>query len=406
MYQEQLIPSNIPIRIIQDEKFNEVNISLRILIPMRKETTTLSNVLAEIYSDRYSFAPSKREVTNLKDNLYGLRISSRTYGVGQLQVLDLSLMGINDRFVDEGLHKQYIELLFKLFEEPLINNDTLKEAVKNTRQNLYRIDEEPATYAIYEGFKQAGKNQNFGLNVFGYLEDLDTMTVDDVIAFHQECLSSFNKEIYICGDVVLDDFKPLGTHTQTPITAIQKTLIEPKMVVEEFEGQQSELVQVYQVDIAPGDALYVPYLLFIAILGQSASSYLFQNVREKHSLCYSIYASQLIYDGLFYIATSYNPKNEEQVITLIAEQIENIKQDELSLNAGKRYLINKMNGLTEYPRQMMDFSFRNVRLNQAETPEAIIEQIETASVDEVKEVIDYISKPFTFIYRGVNNEEN
>ncbi|OGC06423.1 hypothetical protein A2526_06745 [candidate division WOR-1 bacterium RIFOXYD2_FULL_36_8] len=79
------------------------------------------------------------------------------------------------------------------------------------------------------------------------------------------------------------------------------------------------------------------------ILGGSMSSWLFQEVREKRGLAYSIYSTaQPFRDfGIFYVYAGTEKKNVKQVIDLTLEQFKKMKQDGISeeeLSRAKEHL--------------------------------------------------------------------
>src|SRR5690554_3332988 len=387
---------------IQDPKFNDVYMSLRLIFDLKYETVTKANLLNYLFSDRLEKYPTKQAITKAHDLLYGSKFSSYTYSIGKYQVIELSLIGINEKFVSEPLHQLYVDLLLETLNRPLINEETLREAKKNVSQAIKRQQENPTHYAIFKAFELAGKGQPFGISTQGYLEEIDDITLDDIKSFHQTLLKDAYKEFYVNGDV-----KTLDMESMRPLsgTSVIQTDIESKKVFEEQTATQSEIVQIYPVTIDPTHRLYYAYLLFLVILGQSPTSYLFRNIREKESLAYSIYASQLIYDGVFYVMTSVNPSQEDYVLKRIADQFTLIRKDSLNLESAKQYIINKMEGISESPRQSIDFVFRNNRLNLSDSPQELIEAFKKVTEEEVKEVLGHIGSPYTFVYRGVNNEE-
>lgn len=391
------------IYVLQDEKFNEVLVSLRLIFDLNQDDVTKALVLTQIFNDRLEKYPTKKLMTQLKDELYGAKLNARTYSVGKHQIIDLSILGINEKFVDEDLHKEYIKVLEEVFYHPLINDITLKEAKKNVYQQLKRSEENPSTYAFYKALQLAGKGQVFGISMLGYENDLNDISVKSINSFHKNIIEAAYKEIYMVGDVELiqvDGLNPLKK------PSVNKTKLTPGYHHETYPSTQSEIIQFYETDINPAHPLYYAYLTFIAYLGQSPSSLLFQNIREKESLCYSIYASQLIYDGVFFISTSIDANNEEKVIDLISKQFDLIKNDNLDLTSTKRYLKNQFEGLSESTRQLLEFKFRNNRLNQDTTKNDLIKSFMAVEVEDVKAVIEHIKEPFTFVYRGVNNEKN
>ena len=76
------------------------------------------------------------------------------------------------------------------------------------------------------------------------------------------------------------------------------------------------------------------YVLSIieTILGGSMSSWLFQEIREKRGLAYTVYSSALPFAdfGLFYVYAGTEKKNLEQVVALIIQQFAKVKEQGFS----------------------------------------------------------------------------
>ena len=100
MHEVFQLQETIPGCVIVDKKFNEVYVSLKILFPMEAFKCTVANVLAQILTDRMESYPTKRDMMGALDALYGARHNVRTFGVGALQVLEITVRGINEKYTD------------------------------------------------------------------------------------------------------------------------------------------------------------------------------------------------------------------------------------------------------------------------------------------------------------------
>ncbi|MEG1790113.1 MAG: pitrilysin family protein [Oscillospiraceae bacterium] len=103
----------------------------------------------------------------------------------------------------------------------------------------------------------------------------------------------------------------------TPAFMIRKKATEQNQLVLGFPGLPTASDDRFAMQLLSG------------ILGGNASSRLFQTVREKNGLCYSIYsfASGFADSGLFAIATATNRDTEARAIALITEQLRKICDD-------------------------------------------------------------------------------
>ena len=408
MNYKEILSNGITINYTNDVKFKEIFMNLKIVFEMDEETTTTANVLSRMMGDRLEMNPSKQSISERLDLLYGAQYSSRTYSAGRYQVIDLSTRFIHHSFVNEALLDKQVTLLKDLYLHPLLNEETFSEAKKNLKLSLSRIQENPSHYALIEGFKKAGEGQKFGMNSMGDLSHLESLTLEDVKAFHSLCIEEFNKQIYIVGN--LDQ----GVNLELFNTGKSNELVYPMLttnitserVERHYEGNQTELVLVYENSITPKDPLYASYLVYVAILGQLPSSLLFQNIREKHSLCYSIYASRQMFDGVFYIATGINDQNTEKTLSLIEEQVEYLKTNKLNVNAAIQYLVMQLEGISESQGSIANQEFRNTILNEAKSVSELQEELNKVTSDSVMAVANLTQSPFIFAYRGEKNEEN
>ena len=114
------------------------------------------------------------------------------------------------------------------------------------------------------------------------------------------------------------------------------------------------------------------------IFGQLPTSLLFQEVREKRSLCYSIYSSILSYDGVMSVSTGIDGSHLEEVKELVEQQRKRMADgdfDEEMLSTAKEMLINSILASEDDPVSMINREFQNCLLGQAQKLEEISDQI-------------------------------
>lgn len=406
MKQKRALNNGMKTFVIHDDKFQEVYISLKIMIPLEQRKNSVANILARMMGDRLESNPTKASITQRLDLMYGAKSGSSTYSVGSYQVIDIAIQAIHKDFVDENLLEGQLEFLKDSLYHPLLNENTFQEAKNNFIMSHHHVLENPSHHALVEGFKRAGKGQVFALNASGELNDLKDITLDDVIALHHEMIHQSHKEITVVGrveDVVDFSMFEVGA-SEDLVNPLVQTQIAGAYEEEFYQGSQTELLLVYETSIDPHSDLYYAYLVYIAYLGQLPSSLLFQNIREKHSLCYSIYASRQIFDGIFYIATGIADKNLEQTLALIHEQVAYMKTGTLDLEGALSYLVLQLESVMEKQKPWSDHLFRNSILNVKTDIKEIQEALRNVSVEDVRKVAQMVSEPFVFAYRGNDDE--
>ncbi len=404
------LSNGISVHLINDAKFQEVYMSLKIMFPMEARTNTIANLLSRMMDDRFESCPSKLLMSQRLDMMYGAKTASQTYSVGKYQVIDLGILAIHDDFVKDDLFYRQLEFLSEALYAPLLNEATLQEAKNNLTTSFDQIKDQPSQFASFRAFELAGKDQLFGLTSMGHREDIAGITLEEVKAFHDKVINVFAKEIYIAGRMDNLDSIDLSRFDKGSANSIENALLDTRIeaarVDEFYSGSQTELVLVYETQITPKHPLYYAYLVYIAYLGQLPSSLLFQNIREKHSLAYSIYSTRRIFDGIFAIVTGINDKNIDQTCDLIQEQLDDLKTQDFDFESAKSYLILQLERVQEKQKPWSDHVFRNQVLGIDQDVSDIQEALSKVTAEDVQTVAKMTGQSFIYAYRGENHESN
>lgn len=156
--------------------------------------------------------------------------------------------------------------------------------------------------------------------------------------------------------------KPKGSHyiKHTAFRKRSKTVIEQKSI------NQSKLVVGCKLkNITPFETNYVSNL-YSYILGGSADSILFKNVREKHSLCYYINSSINKISNVLMIESGIDKKDYKKAVRLIKKQLKNMtlgKFDEKYIENGKITYLNACKELCDSPRDLLNIYISNEYLD-------------------------------------------
>ncbi|MBI5700280.1 insulinase family protein [Candidatus Saganbacteria bacterium] len=125
------------------------------------------------------------------------------------------------------------------------------------------------------------------------------------------------------------------------------------------------------------------------ILGGSMSSWLFQEIREKRGLAYSIYStSQPMRDfGIFYVYSGTEKKNLEQVIELILKQLSKMKKEGMSkeeLTRAKEHIKGGLVlGLESSSARMSYIAKSEYYHGRTITVEEIFEKVDKVTLDDI-----------------------
>lgn len=134
------------------------------------------------------------------------------------------------------------------------------------------------------------------------------------------------------------------------------------------------------------------FSLLNTLLGGNMSSRLFQEIRERRGLAYSVYSfvSSHVDTGLFGIYTGVHPDNVRQTIELIVQTMNEICRVPITnaeLQDAKEYTKGNLILATEsVDNQMVRLAQNEIHFNDYVPLEWVIEQIEAASVDDIQDL--------------------
>ena len=136
-----------------------------------------------------------------------------------------------------------------------------------------------------------------------------------------------------------------------------------------------------------------------AILGENMSSRLFQSVRERHGLCYSIQSSYQLFEetGVFAISGGFDTQRAQAALKLTAKEVRRMLDKKVNVRELKRakdYLLGTFRlGLEGTGSQMMFIGESLLNYGRLVRPEETLAGIQAVSADDVLRVANDIFEP-------------
>ena len=178
---------------------------------------------------------------------------------------------------------------------------------------------------------------------------------ETVKAFKREDIQSYRKKWYAPGNTIITLAgaipKKVSEKLKPYLESWEGTAIVPRPTLPEIKGSLNlKKKKTEQVHLCLGvkgvsqiDEERYPYAILDNILGGSMSSRLFQEVREKRGLAYSIFSTSSPFRnfGISYVYAGTSKENLKQVIEIILGQFSKIKKEGLKpseLERAKEFL--------------------------------------------------------------------
>ena len=247
---------------------------------------------------------------------------------------------INTYGTKEDLNKEALNTLFEIVFNPKTENNSFsKEFVESEKEKLKIIIEgkkdNKAAYAYLRCQEEMYKNIPFGLYKYGYIEDIDSINENNIYEYYQKLISEAKIDIFVSGDIeeekIIETIKNNENikklNEREPIYEKKNKVPEigeEKEITDTMEVTQGNLVLGLLIEEESKREKYIA-VVYNAILGGTATSKMFQNVREKNSLAYTAASNYLRHKNSIFIRCGIEISNYDKALKLIKEQIEDMK---------------------------------------------------------------------------------
>ncbi len=406
-YQIKEIKKGIKLHLIHNEKFKTNLISIFLTTELNRENVTKNAILPAILRRGSKNMPTQEAISTELEEMYGASFNCGIDKRGDNQVLKFYMESINDTFLPEGEENMLSHTMEKLLEivfNPLIKDDGFcEEYMAQEKNNIKQVIEgkidNKARYAIDRCTEEMYKGHPFELYKYGYVEDLEKIDRKELYEYYQNLLKTCKIDIFVSGiiedniyDVIckakeiqeLEDREP--QYVRTNLEVIPQN--HEQVIQESMDVTQGKLILGLNVKLDNEDMQY-DALIYNNILGGSANSKLFQNVREKASLAYVASSSYLKAKNNIFINCGIEIENYEKALKIVKEQIEQMKQGDFTENdieVAKKGMIDAIQTIDdEQDTEIMYFFGQEFCQNRLDI-EQYIKRIEKVSKEAVLQI--------------------
>jgi len=321
------------------------------------------------------------------------------------------------KVLDEYLEKG-IELLSDIFLHPIFPEDELEKEKKIIKEEIKMVEDTPDEY-IHDLFtKTIWGNTGLGQSILGRRETVKSFTKNDLLTHIRKYYGTRDIVISCSGnfdhDILLNNLhKNLGN--------LRRGSEPERRPPPQYNGK----VAVFKKDLAEAhiclglkglsQASKERYSLYVlnTILGAGISSRLFQEIREKRGLAYSIYSFIASYydTGIWGVSAGVSRRKVRETLELIIKEMSSLKDtmDEAELKRAKDQLKgNIILGLESTSSRMNNIARQEIYYGRYYSPKEIIQEIESITLGRIKDLVDKLVHKESIsltVYGPVNEED-
>ena len=361
-YKMEKIKEGIKIHFIKTNKFKTNLFAIFLTVPLDRKNITQNALIPAVLRMGTANLKSQEDISIELENMYGATLDGGVEKTGDNQIIKFYLETLNDNFLpeQEDLSKRAIELILDVVFNPLKENNTFKkEYVDSEKKTIQRLIEgkidNKDMYAYTRCIEEMYKDKPYGLYKYGYIEDLSKINETNLYQSYINLLNESKIDIFISGNFenneIIDTIKENiniknlkereDKHVINTEETEKKEKVETKQIEESKDVTQGKLVIGLDIDFYKPDSKYA-MCIYNVILGESATSKMFQNVREKAGLAYSARTTYVRQKNNIYIRAGIEIENFEKALKIIKEQLEDMKNGKFTdeeIENAKKYMV-------------------------------------------------------------------
>lgn len=403
---------------ITDKRYKKNLISVAFSTQLSEDTATENVIVPLMLTKCNSKLPSYKAFNNRMSRLYASGIGGTTGRQYDLQTISFGAYYLDDIYALSGEKMTDImtDILIDCLTSPVTENGVfsakLTELEKKTAiDNIETAINDKRSYAIERAMKTICKGEPASVCSYGTIEKAQQITPESAYKAYRRMLETMPCEIICTGCSDFDGvaekfaaaFEKAGRH-DVETTTINRSPIKDKTedVTERLTVNQSKLVLGFKSHSDDDAALVILQKIF----GGTTSSKLFQNVREKMSLCYYCSASRNDLKGIMLVNSGVENENIEKTKNAVVDQLEEIKNGNFTdedINFAEMAIKNDFKSVADSAGNVSNWYFDCIRKNDIVTPEEKLERYLGVSKERIIDAAKSMVLDSVYVLTGNEN---
>ncbi len=418
-YEKKEIKKGITVHFINTEKFKTNLIAIFFSTTLTRENVTKNAVLSSVIRRGSNNFKTQEEISKKLEEMYGAEFDCGIDKIGKNHVLKFYIESVNDEFLPQdsnNMLKKSIEILSDIAFDPLnkdnmFDEEYVKQEISNVRQIIEAKRDNKAKYASFRCMEEMYKDKPEGLYKYGYIEDLEKINAKNLYEYYKMLINECKIDIFISGNLnnvnaeefINNEINIKKLNEREPEYTINKIdkkniRVDENVIEESMDVTQGKLVLGYDLILdekmlQDENTKYVG-IVYNNILGGSANSKMFQNVREKESLAYTANSSYLYNSGNIIISAGIDIPNYKKALDISKKQVEDMKKGDFSdediVNA-KKTIISNINSIDDEQDTEIIYFIGQVLSEKNVSLEEYIENVNKVSKEDIVKFADKVN---------------
>ena len=394
------IKKGINLYTVKDEKFKAFRACVLIHRPLSREESTYNTLTAAVMRMQSKNFSSAQKISEELENLYGGGLIARASKYGERQIIKIGVQTVSDSALGKkGNFARGMNLLSDILFNAGTGESFSEEVValekKNIKDAILSQKNDKRTYSVQRLQEEMCKDEPYGVNPMGYIEDLEKINAQSLYIHYKKILSESRIDIIFSGN--FDEKEAIETAQNFACELSEREGIECKETVIRQVAEVKTVTD--RLDVTQGklcigfrntDAIirenYPAAVVYNCIFGGSAVSKLFNNVREKLSLCYYVGSSLDRLKEIMVVRSGVEFENFKTAYDEIMYQQSLMKKGDFSddeIEFAKKHLITAYESNLDSIAAMEEYYTMQILLGTDVSIKEMTEKISAVTRDEI-----------------------
>jgi predicted Zn-dependent peptidase len=312
-----------------------------------------------------------------------------------------------------------IDLLSDFVGRPRLDAEELERERGVVIQEINRAYDQPSMIAEYLIDRAAFGEHPLGRTVLGPEENLRSFTREGIVAFRERRWAGARGGAFLAGNLehLPDEQQLQECFARFPALPAPPAYepapdFAPQTLVEERDTNQSHLRMIYRPDVAVADVRQRAALsIYSTLLGGSMGSRLFDEIREKRGLCYSVSAVDHAFADvpILQLSSGLDSSKCVEAYTRMREIVDELRNDgptEEEVQRARAYAAGRTVLGFENTNAVARFAAtQSVVFGEDIDPDAAIASLDAVTYDEVRQVAAGVADELAIACVGPHSAE-
>ena len=405
MHNEKQENQKSHIHVLPTEKFKTTMITFKFMAPLEYETITARSVLSKVLVRASQKWQDDKALNRRLSELYGAYVNSFVSKFKDKHVITISLEIVNERYLKDQtpLFEHGLDLLNELIWNPLIHNKQFDDKFVKQEKSLLgkKIEamiDNKAQYSFLKLLENMFENEAYQYLATGQIEQVPQVTPASLYDTYQSMIENDYCAIYVVGNVDKQqvynqiqskfEIKPFTFEVSDNKAQKLDNKIEqlPKTIVATDDVDQAKFNLGYRFPTHYGKSNYYAFIVFNIMFGGDPSSVLFNEVRERQSLAYSIHSQIDGKNGYLFVLSGVSADKYEIAKQTILEEFYKFKKgefDDNKLALAKKIITSQRHESADRPKSIIEISHNQILLDEPQSDEAFLNEIDKVTKEDI-----------------------